>query len=192
MNNNLIKKISTIEDLKNKYNKYINFLKNHNAKNILHTNNNLLCHLKGTMGILVGWNVEIYISTAGLFHSVYGTEVFKYSLIPKNLRGNVKNIIGEKAENITYLFGVMIRSHFLSQLGNNLDKFIINRFNNLIIKISNKEYNDLCYLYVANRLEQHSRWPENIKYLEYNSMKKMIYHINNLAWSDLKKEYNFN
>ncbi|MAJ44166.1 MAG: hypothetical protein CMF96_05395 [Candidatus Marinimicrobia bacterium] len=85
----------------------------------------------------------------------------------------------------------MIRSHFLSQLGNNLNKFIMNRFNNLILKISNKEYNDLCHLYVANRLEQHSRWPENNKYLEYNSMKKMKYHINNLAWSDLKKEYKF-
>ena len=102
MNNNLIKEISTIEDLKNRYNKYIDFLKNHDAKNILHSNNNLLHHLKGTMSILVGWNVAIYISTAGLFHSVYGTK--DWEAVTTSDRDTVKSFIGDYAESLVWEF----------------------------------------------------------------------------------------
>ena len=86
----------------------------------------------------------------------------------------------------------MVRSHFLSQLGMNGFKFIQNRFNKLIVKISNNEYNDLCHLYTANRLEQHPRWPKKYKFIEYDEMKKMRFHLSLKAWTDLEKEYQFN
>lgn len=182
-----MKQIDQKTDLK----KYLEFLKIHGASDIEHSGEDFLSHLKGTMDILVSWKVDLPITIAGLFHSVYGTEVFKDALIPSDLRPKIQKMIGIRAEKVTYLFGIMIRSHFLSQLGLNEKKIIKNRFDQSITEISDNEFKDLCHIYIANRLEQHHRWPKEYKFSEYEEMKQMKQHLCSKAWDDLSKEYKF-
>ena len=50
-------------------------------------------------------------------------------------------------------------------------------------------FEKLCEIYVANRLEQHPRWPEDYKYFEKDFMVKICYHIGSNALKDLQREY---
>ena len=171
--------------------KYLEYLRVNGASDIEHSGEDFLSHLKGTMNILIKWERKKYLSIAGLFHSVYGTECFKDVLIPSKLRPTIQVMIGKEAEKIAFFFGIMVRSHFLAQLHKKDSKSIQNRFDKEIIKISESEYNDLCHLYIANRLEQHPRWPKEYQYEEYKEMKQMKDYLCHQAWSDLAKEYKF-
>lgn len=62
----------------------------------------LFPHLLGTYKILKKWNKPEYVCLAGLHHSVYGTEYFKFHT--PYTRDYVKKIIGEQAENLVYEF----------------------------------------------------------------------------------------
>ena len=168
---------------------YIKFLKLHGAADIEHSSEDFLSHLKGTFNILVDWKLNEHVCLAGLFHSIYGTEVFKTSLIPESLKPEVVSLIGDKAERLAYLFGIMERTHFLDQLQSTNPIELMNRQNGKSKKISCGDFVDLCHIYVANRLEQHPRWPDEYRFCEFDYMKQMRTHLCTLAWTDLKKEY---
>ena len=114
--------------------KYLEYLRVNGASDIEHSGEDFLSHLKGTMNILIKWEREKYLTTAGLFHSVYGTECFKDVLIPSKLRPKVQAMIGKEAEKITFFFGSMVRSHFLAQLDKKYSKSIQNLFKIVLIK----------------------------------------------------------
>jgi hypothetical protein len=46
---------------------------------------------------------------AGAFHSIYGTEKFKVKTLPLERRSEAKVFIGERAEELVYLFGLSYR-----------------------------------------------------------------------------------
>ena len=171
--------------------KYIDFLKLHGAADIEHSGEDFLSHLKGTFNILVDWKLNDHVCLAGLFHSVYGTEVFETSLIPESLKPKVVSLIGNKAERLAYLFGIMDRNHFLEQLTSTNPSKLLNRQCIKPEDISLEDYVDLCHVYVANRLEQHPRWPDEYRFCEFDHMKQMENHLSAAAWKDLSKEYQF-
>lgn len=171
--------------------KYIQFLESHGAAEIEHSSEDFLSHLKGVMDILKSWKAPEYLCLAGLFHSVYGTEVFQDSLIPKDLRPKVQSLIGEEAEEIVYLFGIMSRRDFLLLLNKEGDFHIRSRFDKKKTSLNSKKLEDLCNLYVANRLEQHPRWPEEYKYSEFEEMKLIRKFIYEKAANALSMEYRF-
>ena len=82
--------------------KKINFLNNINAKNSSHSSATLIDHLIGVHDILKDWGAPQYLQDAGLFHSVYGTTVFKHQ--STNDRDAVKELIGEQAEDLVWKF----------------------------------------------------------------------------------------
>ena len=62
----------------------------------------LLEHLNDVKNILKRHNHPEYLQNAGLFHSVYGTTYFKPKMTQD--RETIRSLIGEKAENLVYLF----------------------------------------------------------------------------------------
>jgi (p)ppGpp synthase/HD superfamily hydrolase len=74
------------------YESKINFLENINANDKSHSGKTLIDHLVGVHDILKEWDAPQYLQDAGLFHSVYGTAVFKHQ--STNDRDAVKKLIG--------------------------------------------------------------------------------------------------
>ena len=119
--------------------KKINFLNNINAKNSSHSSATLIDHLIGVHDILKDWGAPQYLQDAGLFHSVYGTTVFKHQ--STNNRDDVKVLIGKQAEQIVWEFC-------------NLN---LPRYTEIVLKFDGQIKDDLTLLDKANKHEQNMR-----------------------------------
>lgn len=67
-----------------------------------HSSSTFFDHLYSVYCILKKSNKPDYVCLAGLYHSAYETEYFKFS--KPYTREELKNIIGEKAESLVYEF----------------------------------------------------------------------------------------
>ena len=119
--------------------KKINFLNNINAKNSSHSSATLIDHLIGVHDILKDWGAPQYLQDAGLFHSVYGTTVFKHQ--STNNRDDVKVLIGKQAEQIVWEFC-------------NLN---LPRYTEIVLNFDGQIKDDLTLLDKANKHEQNMR-----------------------------------
>ena len=121
------------------YESKINFLENINANDKSHSGKTLIDHLVGVHDILKEWNTPQYLQDAGLFHSVYGTTVFKHQ--STNDRDAVKELIGEQAEDLVWKFC----------------NLTLPRHQNIISQFDGQVKDDLILLDKANSLEQSGR-----------------------------------
>lgn len=70
-------------------------------------------HLKGLQAVLRAWNSPEYLTDTALFHSIYGTEGFQgFQGLSMLRRPDIRNLIGEKAERLVWLFCCMDRRTF--------------------------------------------------------------------------------
>eukprot|EP00536_Pseudo-nitzschia_multiseries_P006250 jgi/Psemu1/14786/gm1.14786_g len=67
-------------------------------------------HLKGVQAILRYWGSPVHVTNAGLFHSIYGTEGFQGFSLSLDERPAIKELIGEKAEKLAFVFCMVDRS----------------------------------------------------------------------------------
>lgn len=73
-------------------------------------------HLKGTRDVLRCWSQPFWIQTAGLFHSIYSTDVYRRQVLDVNQRERLQDVIGKKAEQLVYLFHKLPRQRFFDRL----------------------------------------------------------------------------
>lgn len=83
------------------------------AGNTAHSGHTLWDHLAGVQRILQSCKAADYVCTAGLFHSVYGTQAFKRVTVEKTQRSEVRKLIGEKAESLVMAFCELPRPKLL-------------------------------------------------------------------------------
>ena len=121
------------------YESKINFLENINANDKSHSGKTLIDHLVGVYNILKEWDAPQYLQDAGLFHSVYGTTVFKHQ--STNDRDAVKELIGEQAEDLVWKFC----------------NLTLPRYQNITSQFDGQVKDDLILLDKANSLEQSGR-----------------------------------
>jgi hypothetical protein len=69
-----------------------------------HTGRSLIDHLIGTYQLLESWGNSQAICLAGLFHSIYGTNLFVFRSARIDQRREVRAAIGDAAEHLAYLF----------------------------------------------------------------------------------------
>lgn len=141
-----------------KYQKYINFLYNKNCHNIEHSHSNFLNHLVGTFNILKKWKQPEDLCVAGMFHNIYGNKYFNPNL---NLtREEIKNLIGENAENLVYRFV-------------NCERDKINESNDL----------ELIVLNLANSLDQKKLFIIEDNLYDSESSKNISIYFKNIDWT---------
>ena len=85
----------------------INFLKEAGTESMPHRNQSLFEHLVGVRDKLKTMGADDHVQDAGLFHSIYGTDSYKHQTT--NDRQKVKELIGERAELLVYMFCTMPR-----------------------------------------------------------------------------------
>lgn len=141
----------------------IEFLQQFGIEKMGHSGQGLLNHLLGTREILAEWGARQALCDAGLFHSVYGTESYTGTTVPMSMRDLVREVIGEEAEELAYLFGVMRRKLFRENFELQHHFRIQHRQTNNWIPITSKQFSDLANLEIANALEQIPRLPSDKK-----------------------------
>lgn len=115
-----------------------------------HAGRSLFDHLIATWQILKDWEQPDAVATGGLCHSLYGTDAFDSACLNTDDRKMVRDAIGDEAEQISFLFGAMMRDDFLENL-NSLQ--IQDRFTNQRIPITADERSALCHILLANELD---------------------------------------
>ena len=141
----------------------IKFLQQFGIEKMGHSGQGLLSHLLGTRAILFEWGARQELCDAGLFHSVYGTESYRGTTIPVSMRDLVREVIGEEAETLAYMFGVMRRKLFRENFEQKHHFRIQHRQTDNWIPITSKQLSDLVNMEVANGLEMLHRLPPEEK-----------------------------
>lgn len=122
-----------------------------------HTDGVFLAHLIGVYQDLKAWGGDEELCRAGMFHSIYGTERFRRFCLPLERRGEVRDLIGARAERLAYLNSAMDRSTFDRAVMNG-DAGGVYRITDRItgeeIDLTRDEFDDLCRVHLCDWLEQ--------------------------------------
>ena len=89
------------------FTKKIDFLKSVGSDETSHSGRTLLEHLIGTSEKLKEMGAPQYLQDAGLFHSIYGTVSFMPDGGLVEDRQIIKDLIGDQAEEVAYLFCIL-------------------------------------------------------------------------------------
>src|SRR5438552_14336568 len=82
----------------------LEILRQSGAMQTPHSGRNLFDHLLGTYQLLQSWGNPPSISLGGLFHSIYGTNVFTHQSLMPAQRPSLQAIIGHEAEHLAWRF----------------------------------------------------------------------------------------
>ena len=135
------------------------FLERHRVDQTQHSGHSLLDHLLGTRSLLEAWGLDADVCSAGLFHSVYGTESYGRETIPPELRPTIQELIGARAEGLAWLFGILDNRGFMADLKAGSPPRIRHRLTEESISITAQQQADLMAMITANALEQLTRIP---------------------------------
>jgi hypothetical protein len=143
--------------------KRIDFLRATNAQVMPHTERGLLDHLLGTRELLSEWRGRPALCDAGLFHSVYGTEHYGPQAIPLSMRAAVRELIGQEAEWLAWLFCIMRRETFDENLPRTEGFTLQDRLTQEWIPLTAGQFSDLVAMTFANTLEAFPRLPWSLR-----------------------------
>lgn len=139
------------------------FLESRGARSGDHSLTTLLDHLMGTRELLMQWQADEALCTAGLFHSVYGTESFQLETVSLADRDLVRSVTGDDCEEIVYLFAVMTPDSFAANLQRESGYEVEERTTGRWLPLGPQRFRQLCSLSAANWLEQRERLPGQLR-----------------------------
>lgn len=140
------------------YRTMIDFLRGLGTEEVPHSGDKgFLAHLIGVFRDLETWNCDRDLCRAGLFHSIYGTELFRRFSLPLERRDEVRALIGERAERIAFVNCLMDRSTLDALLESDGPYRIRNRETGEMIELSREDYDDLVRVHLCDWLEQVGR-----------------------------------
>jgi hypothetical protein len=113
-----------------------------------------LAHLIGVHRDLESWGCERDVCRAGMFHSIYGTQLFQKFCLPLDRRAEVRQLIGERAERLAFVNCVMDRSSFDRLILSRGPYRITDRVSGAIIELDEQDFHDLCVVHLCDWLEQ--------------------------------------
>lgn len=155
-----------------RYKPMTDFLMGLGTRDVEHTGKGFLAHLIGVYRDLERWGGDLDLCRAGMFHSIYGTELFQNFCLPLARRTDVQDLIGERAEWLAFLNCMMSRPDwdriFLEQTG---ERAVVNRVTKERYELSQQDFDDLATLHVCDWLEQVPRSQDwNYRRAAYQAM----------------------
>jgi hypothetical protein len=94
----------TTQDVPDGARPFLGLLRRYHANETPHSGRHLVDHLVGTYRLLEAWGNPPEVCRAGLFHSIYGTNIFVFRAAGFDQRPVIRDAIGETAERLSYLF----------------------------------------------------------------------------------------
>ncbi|MFX0592797.1 DUF6817 domain-containing protein [Melissospora conviva] len=166
------------------------FLASHGVAELAHSDADLLAHLRGVHDLLAEWGSRSALCDAGLFHSVYGTEIFPTGAIPHEMRPAVRELIGEEAEVLAYLFGTVTRNALFDAAFDG-PPFLLEDRSGGCVAVTAGQYADLAALTVANWLEQRPRFAEATRFSRAREFDAMRRYLPDSVRAALEQAYGF-
>lgn len=125
------------------------------AEDVDHPRGTLADHLHGTYAILQRWECPADVCLAGLYHSVYGTDVFKTVTLAPDARNRVVEAIGEVAEHLAFTYCALVRDSLYDNLAAGGPPYrVLDRRDRSPIDVTIEQYAKLMTIDLANRFEQ--------------------------------------
>ena len=131
---------------------FFSYLHEQLTDSVAHAKGTLYEHLLGTYTLLRAWGADEAVCRAGLFHSVYGTNVFTTRSIPPTGRAKVVALIGKNAEHLVFLFSRIERPERLLETLENCH--VVDMSTKEFELIQKKEVVDIVTIEIANLIEQ--------------------------------------
>ena len=136
----------------------IQYMRRIGAAEVEHSDGSYLAHAAGVYRDLKAWGCSDEICDAGLFHSIYGTELFQRFTLPLEKREGVRALIGERAERLVYLNCAIVYASFDATVARDERPYtMIDRFTGDQVEITSDDFEDLCTIHLCDRLEQFPR-----------------------------------
>ena len=138
-----------------KFKQLTDFLISIGVDQIEHTDKGYLAHAIGVHNDLRDWGCDSDLCRAAMFHSIYGTEFFQGFTLPLERRGEVRDLIGERAERLAYWNCAINRKAFdLAVQQNEPPHQLLDRFTNQYEEVTSVDFDDLCRIHLCDWLEQ--------------------------------------
>lgn len=135
------------------------FLNQLGTETIIHSGDkNYLGHLVAVHRDLLRWGSGLDIARAGLFHSIYGTEIFQSFKLPVSQRSELQNLIGSRAEHIAFLNCYADRKLMDQRIIDQTTSYqIVNRETGETYALEKPDWDDLITLHLCDWMEQLER-----------------------------------
>jgi hypothetical protein len=118
----------------------------------------LFDHLAGVATVAAAWKLPAHVCDAALFHSVYGTAVYRNAAAGVERRREVRSVVGDAAERLAFAFGSLDRTRFAAALATMESPRAValtTRFGT-VDALSPRDVTDLVLLGIVNEVEQHA------------------------------------
>jgi hypothetical protein len=134
------------------------FLLAQGADDVAHSGKSYLAHNIGVYRYLKDRGCSEELCRAGMFHSIYGTELFQRFSLPVERRPEVRELIGERAERLAYANCAMDRATFDGAVTQRGGPYRFrDRLTGETIELSAEDFDDLCRIHLYDWLEQAPR-----------------------------------
>jgi hypothetical protein len=122
---------------------------------IPHSRKSYLGHLIAVYRLMETHGCNEELCRAGMFHSIYGTQLFQGFKLLLEQRPDVRALIGERAERLAYFNCFMNRETFDSILDQNAEPYVfLDRHTGEEIRMNRTDFDDLCRVHLYDWLEQ--------------------------------------
>ena len=134
------------------------FLLGLGTEDVAHTGKSYLAHNISVYRYMKDRGCSEELCRAGLFHSIYGTELFQRFSLPVERRPEVRALIGERAERLAYANCAMDRASFDRAVTRHAGPYHVrDRLTGETIELSAEDFDDLCRVHLFDWLEQVGR-----------------------------------
>jgi hypothetical protein len=134
------------------------------VKDLPHTGKTYLAHAIGVYTDMKAWGVDEELCHAAMFHSVYGTQGFQDYTLSLERRGEVRSLIGDRAERLAYWNCAMDRATLEANLERPEGPFwTSDRLTQQRVDLTREDHDDLWRVFLCDFLEQVARdntWQE--------------------------------
>jgi hypothetical protein len=168
--------------------KMLDFFRDAGANDVEHSGKTYLAHASGVYRDLKKWGCDEDLCNAGLFHSIYGTMAFQGFTLPLERRGELRALIGERAERLAYRFCAMDRPAFDQTVFQTEGPYLYHdRFTDEVTELPDQEVEDLCTLQVCDWVEQIERlgWWDHRR----AAFEQMARRLGGVAWANYERVF---
>lgn len=135
------------------------FLLAHGADRVDHPGGTLYDHLVRVAGTLGDWGAGDGVRLAGLCHATYGTDGFDQTLRPVDDRAALRDVIGEDAEALVYLYASCDRRAVYPRLDGSPAAEFLDRFTGSAVTVAGARLRGFMEITAANELDVLARQP---------------------------------
>jgi hypothetical protein len=122
---------------------------------VAHSQKSFLAHLIAVYRLMESHGCSEELCRAGMFHSIYGTQLFQGFTLPLERRPDVRALIGERAERLGYLNCAMYRPSFDAIVAQSEGPYrFTDRITGEEVVLDRTDFDDLCRVHLFDWLEQ--------------------------------------